>query len=192
MMDNPYITTSAVFLIDTVFGLYILAIMLRLLFQWVRADFYNPFSQFLVKITNPVLRPARRIVPGLWGIDFASIVVLFLLQIAEVIIKNVTLGQMVSLPAVAMGAVSSLGSMLLTIYTVSILLQVILSWIGPGSYHPLSALLYSLNEPVLRPARRLIPLIGGIDLSPMLALIAIQLFKILIIAPIADLSLGLR
>jgi len=191
MIDNPYVSTSAVFLIDTVFGLYILAVMLRLLLQWVRADFYNPLSQFLVKITNPVLRPLRRIIPGFWGIDFASIFLLFALQIAELVAKHTALGQMLSLPSICVAAIASLGSMMLTIFTVSILLQVILSWVGPASYHPVTNLLYSLNGPILRPVQRVMPVVTGIDLSPLVVLVVIQLLKLLIIRPLVDFSLGM-
>lgn len=186
MLENTYVSSSAHFLISALFGLYILAVLLRFLLQLVRADFYNPLSQFLVKVTNPPLRPLRRIIPGVGGIDFASLVLLLALQMLELFLIGVSVGQQVSLPALIVGSVAELINLLLNVYIVGILIQVILSWVNPHSYNPAVSLLYRINEPVLAPARRVIPSISGIDLSPVLALLALQLMKILIVAPLAD------
>src|SRR3569832_332628 len=92
-MENQYFAASAVFLIQTLFGLYILAVMLRLLLQWVRADIYNPISQFHVKVTNPPQRPLRRVLPGWGGIDLASVLLLIVLEMIEQFLINTALGQ---------------------------------------------------------------------------------------------------
>ena len=190
-MDNQYFAASAVFLIQTVFGLYILAVLLRLLLQWVRADFYNPVSQFLVKLTNPPLRPLRRIIPGWGGIDFASVLLLLILQMLEMFLVNTALGRAQPVPGLAVGAVIALLDLLVTIYVFSIIIQAILSWIAPATYNPVVSLIHSITEPLLAPARRLIPPISGIDLSPLAVLVLLQLTRMLIIAPLADLSLHL-
>ena len=183
-MENEYFAASAVFLIQTVFGLYILAIMLRLLLQWVRADFYNPVSQFIVKITNPPLRPLRRIIPGWGGFDLASILLLIVLQMAELFLVNMAVGHAIGGGALFVVAIAELLNMLINAFIGAILIQVILSWVSPGSYNPLIGLVHRITEPVLAPARRFIPPISGIDLSPLLVLVVFQLLKFLLVAPL--------
>lgn len=187
-MENPYFAASAVFVIQTVFGLYILAVMLRLLLQWVRADFYNPVSQFLVKVTNPPLRPLRRVIPGWGGIDLASVLLLFVLELIEQFLINTALGVAQPVAGLALSAVVALLALLLNIYLFGIIIQAILSWVAPTSYNPAVGLLHSLTEPLLAPARRFIPPISGIDLSPIAVLLLLQLTKMLILAPLADVA----
>lgn len=186
-----YAGNAGIFLIKTLFGLYILAIMLRFLFQWVRADFYNPLSQFLVKVTNPPLLPLRRIIPGFGGIDLASVVLMLLLQILELILVGLVRGYSFQPLGLFVLSIAELSSLLLNVFFFSILIQVILSWVNPGGYNPATALLYSLNEPVLRPARRLIPPISGLDLSPIVVMIGLQLATYLVVAPLSDMGRGL-
>lgn len=187
-MENQYFAASAVFLIQTVFGLYILAVMLRLLLQWARADFYNPISQFLVKITNPPLRPLRRVIPGWGGIDLASVLLLIVLEMIEQFLINTALGQTQPAPGLVLSAVVGLLDLLVNIYIFGIIIQAILSWVAPTSYNPAVSLIHSLTEPLLAPARRFIPPISGIDLSPIAVLLLLQLTKMLILAPLADLG----
>lgn len=187
-MENTYFAASAVFVIQTVFGLYILAVMLRLLLQWVRADFYNPVSQFLVKVTNPPLRPLRRVIPGWGGIDLASVLLLFVLELIEQFLINTALGVAQPMAGLALSTVVALLSLLLNIYLFGIIIQAILSWVAPTSYNPAVGLLHSLTEPLLAPARRFIPPISGIDLSPIAVLLLLQLTKMLILAPLADVA----
>src|SRR3569832_2124790 len=187
-MENQYFAASAVFLIQTLFGLYILAVMLRLLLQWVRADFYNPISQFLVKVTNPPLRPLRRVIPGWGGIDLASVLLLIVLEMIEQFLINTALGQAQPFPGLALNAVIALLDLLLNIYIFGIIIQAILSWVAPTSYIPAVSLIHSLTEPLLAPARRFIPAISGIDLSPIAVLLLLQLTKMLILTPLADLG----
>lgn len=185
-MGNAYVSNAGTFLIHTIFGLLILVFMLRLLMQLVRADFHNPVSQFIVKVTTPVLRPLRRFVPGMLGIDMASVVILLVLQALELLLTGLVLG--VSIPPVSLVALSiaELLDLTLKVFLFSLIIQVILSWVNPHGHNPVASILYSLNEPLLRPARRLIPPISGFDLSPMVVIIFLQLFSMLIIAPIMD------
>lgn len=171
---------ALIYLISTVTDLYVAAILVRLLLQWVGADFYNPLSQFLVRITNPVLVPVRRIIPSIGKLDTASVVVMLMLEMVQLVIISL-LGQMdFSMPFLLLFAVKKLLLTLLMTYFVLIIARVIISWIASQTHHPLIPLVYQLTEPVLRPFSRLIPLIGGIDLSPLFALIALRFLLLLL------------
>jgi len=183
-MDGSYLTNPAIFLVQTLFGLYILAIVLRFLLQWVHADFYNPISQFMVKMTAPVLRPLRRMIPGLAGLDLAALALAWLLKALELSLVLLLLGGGLHLPGVLLWAIPELVDLLLNILLFAILIQVVLSWVGPGGYNPAASLAYSLSEPLLGRARRLLPPVSGLDLSPMLATIGLVLLKMLLLPPL--------
>lgn len=186
-MNNLYMSNAAVYLVDALFGIYLLLVLLRFVLQLARADFYNPISQFLVKATNPPLKPLRRVIPRVGGIDLASVVLLIGLQMLALWLIHLAAGRGVSPEGLFVLSIADLLSLTLNMFLVTILVQVILSWVGPGGgYNPLTSILYSLNEPLLAPARRLLPPMSGIDFSPLVVLILIQLTKILVIAPIAD------
>lgn len=190
-MLNPYAGNAANFLISTLFGLYLLAVMLRFLFQLTRADFYNPVSQFIVRVTNPLLLPLRRVVPGFAGIDLASIVLMLVLQVLELSLTYWISGYSPHLVGLCVLAIGKLLSLAFNVFFFSILVQVIISWVNPGAYNPITSLLYSLNEPLLAPARRLVPPLSGLDLSPLVVIIALQLASYLVVAPISDVGRGL-
>ncbi len=183
-MSGSYLTNPIIFLIQTLFGLYILAVLLRFLLQLVRADFYNPISQFLVNATNPPLKVLRRIIPGLGGIDLASLVLAWLLKSIEILLIILVSGSAVNLLAPLLWAIPELVELVINIYFFGILIQVILSWVSPGSYNPAVALLYSLTAPIMRPAQKILPPMGGLDLSPMLVLIGLVLLKMLLLPPL--------
>lgn len=187
-MGSSYLTNPIVFLVQTLFGLYILAVLLRFLLQLVRADFYNPISQFLVKVTNPPLKPLRRIIPGLGGIDLSSIVLAWLLKALELFIIISLSSSAMSLIAPFVWAIPQLVELFINIYLFSIFIQVILSWVNPGSYNPAVSLLYSLTAPLLRPAQKILPPMGGIDLSPMLVIIGLILLKMLLLPPLLKIT----
>ena len=186
-MSGSYLTNPLVFLIQTLFGLYILAVLLRFLLQTVRADFYNPISQFLVKVTNPPLKILRRFIPGFGGIDIASLILAWLLKSVEILLILLVSGGVVNLIALLVWAIPELLDLLINIYLYGILIQVILSWVSPGNYNPAVALLYSLTAPVLRPAQRLLPPMGGFDFSPMVVMIVLYLMGMLVVEPLRDL-----
>jgi len=190
-MNNPYLSSASVYLISAISDLFLILVLLRFLLQLARADFYNPLCQFIVKFTNPALKPLRRVIPGWKGIDMASLVLLLAVQALALLLINLAAGREIAIGALLVLSVAELLSLTLNFYLITILAQVILSWVGPGGHHPVSALLYSLNEPLLRPARRLLPPISGIDFSPIAILFAIQLLKILVVAPIFDVGRGL-
>lgn len=190
-MGSGYLSNPLTFLIQVVFDLYILVVMLRFLLQLVRADFYNPISQFCVKMTAPLLRPLRRMIPGIGGIDVASIVLMLLLKIVELTLIMLVTGQASPLLMALALAIPELLELTLNVFLFAILIQVILSWVNPGAYNPATSILYAITNPLLRPAQRLIPPIGGIDLSPMAVLVAIQLLKMLLLPPLRMLTTGI-
>jgi YggT family protein len=186
-MGNNYLTDPATFLIQTLFGLYILIVLLRFILQWTHADFYNPISQFIVKATATPLRPLRRLIPGAGGIDLASLVLAWLLKSIELMLVLLLLG--VGNPMGALlWSIPELINLLINIFLFAVLIQVILSWVNPGTYNPANNLLYSLTQPLLRPARKMLPDLSGLDLSPMLVMIGLTLLKMLLIPPLKVLT----
>ncbi|MBI4005966.1 MAG: YggT family protein [Gammaproteobacteria bacterium] len=187
MNASPYLTNAGVYMISVLFGLYILAVMLRFLLQYVRADFYNPVSQFLVTVTNPALRPLRRWIPGFGGIDWPSIVLLIVLQGVELcLIALFKTGGIPAITGLLVLVTAHLLKLIVWIYFVVIIVQVIISWIKPGAYSPFTVLMYQLTNPVIGPVRRIIPPAGGIDWSPLIILIGLNLVLMLLIAPLQD------
>ena len=183
--------TATIFLVQTAFGFYVLAVMLRFLLQLVRADFYNPLVQFLVRITNPPLLPLRRIVPGYRGLDLASVVLAFALQLVEVLLVTLLLGRPLGVGGLLLLTVMELLKLLINIYLWGIIIQVVLSWINPDPRHPAARVLAQLTAPLLRPAQRLLPPISGVDLSPMLVVVAL-IFVSLLLQDFLGLLTGLR
>ncbi|HEY3487877.1 MAG TPA: YggT family protein [Gammaproteobacteria bacterium] len=181
---NSYLANPLAFLIDVTVGLFILAVMLRFLLQWVHADFYNPVSQLIVRVTNPLLKPLRRIIPGFGGVDWASIILLLLLTSLKLLLLFALQGRLPPWPGLAPLVLAELISSFLNIFMFTILIQVIISWVAPHQHNPAAMLLQQLNEPLLRPLRRLLPPMGGLDLSPLLVLVLIQLSKILLLPPL--------
>jgi len=168
------------YLVGTLLDLYITALMLRLLLQWVRADFYNPVCQFLVKLTNPPLLPLRRVIPAIGRLDTATVVLMLALEILGVWIAS-RIGSTPLLPGqIVLFSITKLLATLLMTYFFLIIAAAILSWVGGSLRHPVIPLVYQLTEPVMRPIRRIIPPIAGIDLSPLFALIGIRFLLLLL------------
>ena len=190
-MGGPYVGNAATFLIQTLFGLYILIVMLRFLLQWARADFYNPVSQFIVKATQPPLAPLRRIIPGLGGLDMAALLFMFVLKFVELWLVVELDGRSAPIGALAVLSVAGLLGLAIRVFMFSILIQVVISWVNPGMYNPLMGLLHSLTEPLLAPARRVIPPISGLDFSPFVVIICLYLATMLVEAPIRDVAISM-
>jgi YggT family protein len=183
-MTGSYLTNPIVFLIQTLLGLYTMVVLLRFLLQWVRADFYNPVSQFVVKVTTPVLRPLRQVIPGYAGMDLAALALAWLVKSVELaIVALLALPESSPFGALAW-ALPELVNLAINIFIFAVLIRVILSWINPDPYHPVAGLLDSLTDPVMRPARRLLPPVGGLDLSPVLVMVGLVLLKMLLIPPL--------
>lgn len=171
-----------VFLVRSVLMLFLMIVMIRVLLQVARADFYNPISQGIVKITNPLLLPLRRIVPGFGGIDIAGIVLALLIQIIA-IIALFSLNGFGFPPVANMIAWAGLGliALILDIYWVTVLIGIVASFIAPQNHHPALLLLRQFTEPVLVPFRKLLPPMGGLDLSPILFFLSLGVAEILLI-----------
>ena len=184
-MGSNYLTNPLEFLISTLFSLYIMAVMLRFLLGAVRADFYNPVNQFLVRITNPLLVPLRKVIPSAGNYDTASIALMVVLQFLALSLIVLLRGSGFPALAILIATFAELVALLLNIYLVAIIVQVIISWINPGNYNPVTSLLYSLTNPVLRPIQRLMPPVAGIDLSPLFAIIGLQVLKMLLLPLLA-------
>lgn len=159
-----------VFLIDIIFQLFATALLIRLLLQWVRADFYNPVSQFIVKITNPVVKPLRKILPGYGGIDLATLV----LAIIVLAVKSMLIYQTVNPLFIGLVSIGQTLTLIVSIFLYSIIIQAVLSWVNPDPYNPAVSLLNSLTHPVLKHFKNLIPPISGMDISPIFAIIALM------------------
>lgn len=186
---SAYLINAAEYLISIVFLLYILAVMLRFLLQLVRADFYNPVSQFLITVTNPVLRYLRRWIPGYKGIDWPSILLLIVLKGIELcLLALLKTGTVPAIAGLLILIIAHLLKMMIWIYIIIIILQALISWINPGAYNPVTVLMYQLTDPLLRRLRRYIPPAGGLDWSPLVALIGLNLLLMILIAPLQDLG----
>ena len=180
-----YLSNAGVFLIKTLFGIYEIIILLRFLMQMVRADFYNPISQFVVKATSLPLKPLRRIIPGWAGMDIASLILLLVVIVIELLllslITNLPMPSVIGLLALA---VVELLKLTINVFMFSVIILAILSWVSPAGYNPVANLLFQITAPVMRPARRLLPPMGGLDLSPLVVIIVLYLLILLLVDPL--------
>ncbi|MFT6287934.1 MAG: YggT family protein [Alcanivorax sp.] len=167
------------YLIQTVTSLYLLAMMLRFILQLVRADFYNPICQFLVKITNPLVLPLRRAVPGIAGLDLASLLLSIALQFISILALLLINGLPFPNPLVLLlWSLIGIVALMVNIYFFALLGMIILSWVAPGSKNPAIYLLHQITEPVMAPFRKALPSMGGMDFSPILLFILINIIQI--------------
>jgi len=168
-----------IYLIQTLLSLYLIAMLLRFLLQLVRADFYNPISQFIVKVTNPLVVPVRKIIPGYAGLDIASLLLALCLQIIGIAaVFLLSYGALPGAGLLFMGGVLGTIALLVKIYFFALLAMIILSWVAQGSNHPAIYLLFQITEPVMAPVRKLLPPMGGLDFSPILVFVLINVIQI--------------
>ncbi len=172
---NPLLSVFD-FLIQTLFTLYIYVVMIRVILGLAHADFYNPFSQFILTITNPVLRPLRKFIPSVGRIDTAAIVLIFILKFLELFIRNYLINGSVVIAPLIVPTIFALINMVLNLFIFAIIVLVIISWIAPhmqSMQNPLVSILRSVTDPLMRPARKYIPRVGIFDLSPLVVLIVL-------------------
>ncbi|MFI8373552.1 YggT family protein [Pseudomonas helleri] len=176
---------AAIFVIQTLGSLYLLIVLLRFILQLVRANFYNPICQFTVKATQPLLKPLRRVIPSMFGLDMSSLVLAILVQM---VIFAVVL-MLSYIPFTVLGlflwAIIGVLKLFLNVFFYALIISVILSWVAPGSSSPGAELVNQITEPALAPFRRFLPSMGGLDISPILAFMVIQLFQSFVIPPLA-------
>jgi len=187
-MSGSYLAQAGEFLVTTLFGLYGFAVLLRFLLQMVRADFFNPFTRALVTITNPALRPLRRFIPGLFGLDLAALLLVLAVAAAKIALVLALYGQTPAVAGVVVLAIADTARMTTWVFLGAIFVRVVLSWVAPYTRNPAVAVVYALTEPLLRPFRRWLPVMGGIDLSPAAAGIVLVLVQILLVQPVEQLG----
>lgn len=173
------INEITLYLVQTAIGIYLLIMLLRFILQLVQADFYNPLSQFLVRATNPLVLPLRRFLSARGRFDPASLVLAILIQLLEIIVLRWLSGA--ALPGVSlMLAWSVVGvlDLLVKIYFFALLGMIVLSWLAPGASNPATYLMYQITEPLMAPFRNILPTMGGLDFSPILVFILINIVQI--------------
>ena len=168
------------FLISTLFDLYLMVVLLRLWLQLARADFYNPFSQFIVKATHPIVGPMRRVLPAIGSLDTATLVLALLIGILKITVLSLMFGNGVINPvAIAISGVLVVVKEIFSLLFWVLIIRALLSWVSQG-YNPIEMVLQQLTEPFLAPIRKILPPLGGLDLSVLVALIALQFIQLLL------------
>ena len=180
---------AAIFVIQTLGSLYLLIVLLRFILQLVRANFYNPLCQFAVKATQQLLKPLRRVIPSMFGLDMSSLVLALIVQMVLFAVILLLSGYSVDVLFLAPWALIGLFALFLKILFWAMIISVILSWVAPGSHNPGAELVQQITEPVLAPFRRIIPNLGGLDISPIFAFIALQLLQSWLIPRLAYFAL---
>ncbi|MHC8302908.1 MULTISPECIES: YggT family protein [unclassified Pseudomonas] len=184
------LNTAAVYVLQTLGSLYLLIVLLRFVLQLVRANFYNPLCQFAVKATQPLLKPLRRIIPSMFGLDMSSLVLAILVQLAlmalTLLLTYGTIGNPLQLLIWSLIGVTAL---FLKIFFFALIISVILSWVAPGSHNPGAELVNQICEPALAPFRKIVPNLGGLDISPILAFMVLKLIDMLVINNLAAMTM---
>ncbi|MEO7324462.1 MAG: YggT family protein [Dokdonella sp.] len=186
-----YFANAGQILINFAFGALIALLVLRVLLQSVRANFYNPICQFLYKLTNPVLMPLRKVIPAWRNLDIAGILLAWLLTAIKLAPLYALAGQSLGILGLGIMALADLIDFVLMLYLGVMLVYVLLSFISVERSNPIVPLVHQLIEPILRPVRKRLPTLGGIDFSPMLVWLVILLARVLIVGPILDFGLRL-
>lgn len=168
------------FLVETLLSLYISAIVIRFLLGYARADFYNPLSQFLVKITNPVLVPVRRFIPSFGKLDTSAVVVALVLMIIKIALVTGIVGASLNVVTLLWLSVGELIRSVIWVYIIALILMAVISWIGSSQGNPVSPLVNSLVSPLVTPVRRRMPPVGMLDLSPMVVMIGLYILLIIV------------
>lgn len=185
-MPAGYLSDPLVFILSSLAGAYVIVLIVRVLLQFSGADSRNPVSSFIIKITRVPLTIMKPVFPTVKGINLSAVVLMLVLQMLVGFLMVSGEGAIPLWP-VFIWSLTELINSVLNVFIFSIFVTVILSWINPGTYNPVASLLYKITEPVLAPFQRWVPLIGGLDLSPMAALLALQVAKMLLIPPLFSL-----
>ncbi len=180
------LNTAAVYILQTIGSLYLLIVLLRFILQLVRADFYNPLSQFNVRATHPLLKPLRKVIPSVAGLDLASLVLAILVQLVLMALILMLLGYGLENPLqLLVWSIIGVTALFLKVFFFALIISVILSWVAQGSHNPTAMLINQICEPLLSPIRRILPSMGGLDLSPIVAFLLLNLIDMLVIRNLA-------
>ncbi|AVU73849.1 YggT family protein [Pseudomonas sp. Fig-3] len=184
------LNTAAVYVLQTLGSLYLLIVLLRFVLQLVRANFYNPLCQFIVKATQPLLKPLRRIIPSVFGLDMSSLVLAIIVQLALMALTLLlTYGTTGNPLQLLIWSIIGVTALFLKIFFFALIISVILSWVAPGSHNPGAELVNQICEPALAPFRRIVPNLGGLDISPILAFLVLKLIDMLVINNLAAMTM---
>ena len=167
-------TQALYFIVKTLTQLFLLLLLLRFWLPLLRADFRNPVAQGILRFTSPLIVPLRRVLPSIGRLDTATVLVAFVVQFLVVVVLLAILGVTAGPLAIAITSLIELAILSLNLFFFVILIRIVLSWVAPANYNPVTALLHTLSEPILRPFRRLVPSIGGLDISPIFAIVLLQ------------------
>jgi len=162
------------FLLFTLFDLYTMVVLLRFMLQLFRADFYNPLSQFVVKVTNPILVPLRKVVPGVAGLDIASLIFAYLIVLTKFFLYAGISGGFYSPGMLIIVGLADLLNQVINLIFWLVLIRVIMSWVNPSASNPMMIVIYQVTEPIMAPVRRIIPPMGGLELSPIVLINGLQ------------------
>jgi YggT family protein len=181
-MPNGYFAQPMLFLIDVLFGLYMGIVALRIIMQWAQWEYHNPLVQMIIKVTQSPVKFFRRFIPA-WGKwDMATIVLLLVLAVIKIFLISLFHSYSANPIYLIQLALADIFSLFITLFSASIIIQVILSWVQPhNSYNPVSPLISRMNKPILRPIRQVLPDLGGLDLSPLVAILGLQLLAMLVL-----------
>ena len=183
-MTGNYLTTPLIFLVETLGGLYAFVVMLRFLLQLTKADFYNPVSQFVVKVTSPLLRPLRQFIPGVRGVDISSLVLAWLVKSLVLFLVAALAGLGLASLGAILWSIPALVELTIDVFLYAVIIRVILSWVNPDPRHPMVRLLDTLTDPVMAPVQRRLPPIGGLDLSPIAVTLGLVVLRMLLLPPL--------
>ncbi|WDG56537.1 YggT family protein [Pseudomonas chlororaphis] len=184
------LNTAAVYVLQTLGSLYLLIVLLRFVLQLVRADFYNPLCQFAVRATQPLLKPMRRVIPNLFGLDMSSLILAILVQLLLMALTLLlTYGTTGNPLQLLIWSIIGVTALFMKIFFFALIISVILSWVAPGSHNPGAELVNQICEPALAPFRRILPSMGGLDISPILAFMVLKLIDMLVINNLAAMTM---
>ncbi len=186
----PYIQNSLGFIIETIVGLYLTIAILRSLLQLLHVDFRNPVSQLIVTITNPPLTILRRFVPALYGNDLSPLVLILIVGTIKTALLLSLSGYPINVSGLLLITTAEVFDTIIWTFIIIILGSAILSWVAPMSQHPAARLVNNMSTPILYPFRKIIPAIQGIDLTPLLALLVLNLTQRLLVQPLIDIGRG--
>jgi len=167
------------YLLRFLFDALLMVLILRVWLQMVKADFYNPLSQFIVKVTNPIVVPVRRVIPGFGGLDLATILIAYVISTLKFVVIPVLNGGPIDIPsAMYFGLIFGIKQVGFLLFII-MLVMALMSWVVQG-YNPTLVIFHQLTEPFLRPIRAVVPSIGGLDLSVLVAFLLLNVINIVL------------
>lgn len=176
------IRNALLFLISTLFELYLFILIIRLVLVWIRSDYFNPLVQFVVKFTNYLIKPIRNIIPNIGRLETATLITIFVLELIKFTLISLLSVGVPNFFGILILAVGGILKLLIEIFFYGIILSAIMSWVQP--HNPMNRVLHQFVSPIIRPIQRIIPPVGGIDISPIPALILLQLLIIVLVGPL--------